>query len=118
MASRKTGRRPGKILTQSRRLARSVRVTSDDEGVEFGVSDLVYAAVHQFGISETRTSKVRTPGAVPVKFTITIPARPYLPINEAGTMDFKDGSPGAELVEEIDATLVDWLNPDMGDDRK
>jgi len=118
MASRKTGRRPGKILTQTRRLARSVRVASDDSGVEFGASDLIYAATHQFGLSETRQSKVRKPGSVSVRFTIDIPARPFFPINEAGTMEFPDGTPGNALVKEIEATLIEWLDPDRDEDAR
>lgn len=107
---KKTGRKPGKILTQTRTLARSTRAVADDGGITFG-SGLVYAATHQFGLDEQRTSKVRAPGSVAIRFRLTIPARPFFPVREDGSTAYAEATPAGELFEEIEETIMDWLDP-------
>jgi len=75
----------GQPLTDRKHLSDSITYEADEDGVEHG-SEMIYAAVHQFGA----LIMPKDPGGylvfragdgfVKVKF-VTIPARPYLGIN-------------------------------------
>ena len=61
-----------KILTQSSRLRTSFTVNADAHGVVVG-TNLVYAAIHQFGSKSEHKSN--------------IPARPFLPVSSSGELE-------------------------------
>lgn len=65
------------ILSDTRRLSNSVNVRASAESVEIG-TNVVYAAVHQFGNPANRM--YNTPRGNPAP----IPARPFLPIRNGG----------------------------------
>lgn len=99
-------KRGSKILTESRRLRRSITYKADADGLKWG-TNVKYAAIHQLGgeikrkarsqvvafskkgrfLSRRAASKQKR-GAVSVKFTktkagvTTMPARPYLGISD------------------------------------
>ena len=62
---------PGKILYETGQLHRRIYTRSDKDSAEIGVN-LPYAAIHQFGGHAGRGRKV------------SIPARPYLPLEGDG----------------------------------
>ncbi len=78
--------RGGKTLIDSGRLVNSITSDSGDDYAEWG-SNAIYAAIHQAGGEiRPKTAKslfFRTPGGEGRKLQkVTIPARPYLGINE------------------------------------
>ncbi len=71
-------RRSRKILTDSKRLGHSIIYRADHGGLEVG-TNLIYAAIHQFG-GETGRRGAR----------FTMPARPFLGVSETEHEDLLD----------------------------
>jgi phage gpG-like protein len=92
VAMRTPRRKDGKILIQDRTLANSIKFRADKDGVAFGHS-VIYGDTHQFGDDDRN-----------------IPARPFLPVLPDGSTDFSSGTPAGELFEEIEETLMDWMD--------
>jgi len=82
-------KKSGKTLTDTGTLSRSFTVNADKEGVTVG-TNLVYAAVHHFG------------GRAGRKKSVTLPARPFLPV--------RGGELEKGVKEEIMAYLVKKLS--------
>lgn len=86
--------RIGKTLVDSARLRNSITHSADDTSVDVG-SNVVYAAVHQFGATITAKGggalrfRLASGDFVTVK-SVTIPARPYLGISPADELTIID----------------------------
>ncbi|SFM68021.1 phage virion morphogenesis protein [Thermodesulforhabdus norvegica] len=80
---RRRGHWPGKILTESGRLRSSIHYSAGSNEVTVG-TNVVYAAIHQFGGKAGRGHKVE------------IPARPYLVVQD-------------EDLEAIEEIIIDYL---------
>ena len=126
---RRTGKGKGgaKILRDTGHLAKSITYRADDRSVTVG-TNVVYAAIHQFGGEiqhAARTSTLyfrqRKDGTVGNRFvrrgrsnfaqdvetrahTVTMPRRAYLPISEGGEVDLP-----ADAVSDILDTLARHL---------
>lgn len=85
-------RKPAKILIQDRTLANSIKTQADPRGIAFGHS-VIYGDTHQYGDPDRN-----------------IPARPFMPVLPDGSMADGDGTPGGELADEIEETLMDWID--------
>ena len=64
----------GKTLTKSGDLSGGFTTDADSTGVSVG-TNLVYAAIHQFG------------GQAGRKRSVTLPARPFLPVSNSGELE-------------------------------
>jgi len=73
-AWKKSKKESGKTLTDSGTLSSSFTTDADGEGVSVG-TNLVYAAVHHFG------------GQAGRKKSVTLPARPFLPVSNSGELE-------------------------------
>ena len=71
---KKSKKPSGKTLTDSGTLSSSFTTDADSTGVSVG-TNLVYAAVHQFG------------GQAGRKRSVTLPARPFLPVSNSGELE-------------------------------
>lgn len=101
------GQGEGKTLIDSGRLLDSITFEADDRGVDVG-TNVIYAAVHQFGAT------IRPVNAAKLHFKlggedffldeVTIPARPYLGL---------DDDDEAEIIR----IAEEWLLEELGDDR-
>lgn len=69
----KSGHWPGKMLQRSGQLAASIQTEHGRDYAQIGTAK-VYGAIHQFGGQAGRGRKV------------TIPARPYLPMDDGGAL--------------------------------
>jgi phage gpG-like protein len=82
-------RRGGQTLVQTAMLRNSLHGESGSDFAKVG-TDVLYAAVHQFGatIRPVRKSvlRFRIEGRWISKHEVTIPARPFLPVNAAGEL--------------------------------
>lgn len=87
-------RKPAKKLVQDSILRGDVHAEGAPDGILFGVSGASedYAPVQQFGSEDGKT-----------------PARPYLPVDENGDFIDEPGTPGGELMDELEATLADYI---------
>jgi len=86
-ASRRKGRAKGKTLIDTARLRNSIHAVADADQVEVG-TDVIYARIHQLG-GETGRNKATK-----------LPARPYLPMTEAGDITPKARELLEKMVEE------------------
>lgn len=83
--------RTGQPLSDTGRLRRSIIAVADDNGVTIG-TNLKYARVHQFGATITAKNAPflaipKPGGGIFRKKSVTVPARPYLPLNNEGKVD-------------------------------
>lgn len=95
---KRRARRAGRILIQTGRMMNGVFSKAADDGVTFG-ANAIYAGTHQFGSAPN-----------------SIPARPFLPVLPDGSTSFPPGTPAGELFQEIEETLMDFLDPDRRGD--
>lgn len=75
-------RKAGKILYQSGQLRRSITSSVTSDEVMIGTND-PKAATHQFGAQQGQYGKTRRNGPIPWG---NIPARPFLPMDQHGTL--------------------------------
>lgn len=76
-------RKPAKRNTQDRTLANSVHAEGEPDGIRFG-ANTPYAGARQSDM-------------------------PYLPVDENGVFIDTPGTPGGELMDEIEATIADYI---------
>ncbi len=85
----KKSHRAGKTLSDSGRLNSSFSINATVSRVEVG-TNLEYAPIHQFGgIIKAKTDKglrFKVNGKFARKQSVTIPARPFLPIDKSGNL--------------------------------
>lgn len=82
--------RHGQTLVETAYLRNSMHATSGDSWAAAGTDKLVYAAIHQYG---GRTGR---------NHAVSLPARPYLPIDAAGNLHSSDS-------RFISAVLGNWI---------
>lgn len=82
--------RVGQPLRDTGRLQSSIRSQADRDGVTIG-TNLIYARVHQFGATivprQAKMLAFEIGGRTVFAKSVTIPARPYMPLTPAGQID-------------------------------
>jgi phage gpG-like protein len=100
----KKSHRAGKTLSDSGRLNSSFSINATVSQVEIG-TNLEYAPIHHFGgIITAKTDKglrFKVNGRFTKKQSVTIPARPYLPIDESGNLAPKTQEAILKKLQEI-----------------
>lgn len=101
-------KKSAKPLVDTGHLRRSITTSSDGDSISFGVSGDAnkYAGTHQFGLHMSTWRKTARKDGKPNKpFTINIPPRPFLPINESGRPDFSSGRAAVWLARTAQAII-------------